>query len=202
VVALKPNRNDFLDLSQEILTRGALLRFRARGSSMRPFIESGDVILIEPLDSTKVRSGDVVFYRRVDGGLTAHRLVKINHSEGSTILTMKGDALDYSDPPVSPEQVLGRVISVEKDGHNVKLDTGISRLLTRTWALTSPMSRWLHPILRKLWRLHSRLSPRVILELRVRKLESMHFYRRIARLSHTCIRAKEADDEYMRRFND
>ncbi len=147
------NRADFLELSREILGRGALLRFRARGTSMHPFIESGDILVIEPVNDTGVNIGDVVFYRRFDGTLTAHRLVKVDYGKDGTVLITKGDSLDYTDPPIQPGQVLGKVIRVEKDGHCVRLDSGINRVVNRTWARISPMSWWLRPIARPAWRL-------------------------------------------------
>jgi signal peptidase I len=115
----KTNQVDFLKLSQGLLDRGALLRFEAHGRSMYPFIKHGDIIIVEPQNGSSVSMGDIIFYRRLEGSTTAHRLVKINDWKDSIVLQTKGDALKYADPPVTPAQVMGRVIMIE--GHVRKL---------------------------------------------------------------------------------
>jgi signal peptidase I len=110
---LKANRTDFLELTQELLQRGTMLRFRAHGRSMHPFIKDGSILTVEPLNGASARIGDVIFYRRSDGSLTAHRLVDITGQQNDGVLVTKGDSLKYYDPPVPAGQVMGRVILVE-----------------------------------------------------------------------------------------
>ena len=64
---LNTDQADFLELSQELLDRGGLLRFQAQGRSMYPFIKNGDIILVEPRNGNSVGIGDIIFYRRSDG---------------------------------------------------------------------------------------------------------------------------------------
>jgi hypothetical protein len=110
---LKADRAEFLELSQELLDRGVLLRFRAHGRSMHPFIKDGSILIVQPLDGALANIGDIIFYRRSDGSLTAHRLVGVNGHRESAVLITKGDSHKYNDPPVPAGQVMGRVISVE-----------------------------------------------------------------------------------------
>jgi len=110
---LNANRADFLELSQELLDRGALIRFRAHGRSMHPFIKNGDILIVEPMKGKSPDIGDVIFYRHPDDTLTAHRLVKINDCGGNAVLFTKGDYLHNLDLPVQPEQVIGRVVQIE-----------------------------------------------------------------------------------------
>jgi signal peptidase I len=124
---LKANQADFLELSQELFERGALLRFRAHGRSMQPFIKNGNILIVEPLNGTSANIGDVVFYRRAEGSLTAHRLIKVGHHEGSTVLITRGDSLGYSDPPVPIAQVIGKVIRVETDKRQLRLNGWLGR---------------------------------------------------------------------------
>jgi signal peptidase I len=118
----KTNQADFLKLSQGLLDRGALLRFQAHGRSMYPFIKHGDIIIVEPRNGSSVSAGDIIFYRRPDGSTTAHRLVKINNRKDSMVLLTKGDALKYADPPVTPAQVMGRVIMIEGRGRKLSFN--------------------------------------------------------------------------------
>jgi GNAT superfamily N-acetyltransferase len=85
--------HDFSELSAEVLKGGGLLRFTARGFSMRPFILPGDVLTIEPVDPRTLDAGDVVFYRSAQGRPTAHRLVKKYIQGGQLSLAARGDAV-------------------------------------------------------------------------------------------------------------
>jgi len=119
---LKTDQADFLELSQELLEKGGLLRFQAHGRSMYPFIKDGDIILVEPRNGDSVGIGDIIFYRRLDGSLAAHRLIKKIGTKDRTILFTKGDSLKYIDSPVTCGQVMGRVIRIEGNGRRFNLD--------------------------------------------------------------------------------
>lgn len=195
---MKANRSDFLELSREILQKGALLRFQAQGDSMHPFIENGDVLIIEPADGDRAQIGDVIFYLRPDGRLTAHRLIKIDMTGSSTVLTTKGDSLGYSDPPFGPEQVLGKVIALERDGRYLRLDSSLNKAMSSSWARLSPSSRWLRPVLRPGWRLYRKLSLsglRDLFELCLRLVQGIPVYRRVAASLRKGIEIKEAGEE-------
>ena len=116
---------DFCQLSEEILTRGASLRFKAKGNSMRPFIKDGDVLVITPVDFSEVQRGDVILFRQGERALV-HRLVSRRGDEGE-ILIVKGDAYLSPDPPLHADQVLGKVTRVGRDGRRVNLDRGVWR---------------------------------------------------------------------------
>lgn len=137
----------FQELSQEILGRGAQLRFQARGNSMRPFIEWGDAVIIEPLDGSRLHVGDVIFCRRFDGLVFVHRLIKIETVGCKTVLTTKGDNVPYYDFPISADEVLGRVVQIESHGRRVSLKRKTSRVLGRLVAwfshIHSPTWTWL-----------------------------------------------------------
>lgn len=123
-------------MSQGLLDRGALLRFQAHGRSMYPFIKHGDIIIIEPRNGSSVSTGEIIFYRRPDGSTTTHRLVKTSGRRDSLVLLTKGDALKYIDPPVSPAQVMGRVIMIEGSGRKLRLNGWAGRVFSRliAWA--------------------------------------------------------------------
>jgi len=147
--------SDHFDVfAQEILARGICLRFKACGSSMHPFIQDGDTIIIEPKTTSELNIGDVIFYRRPQGSYIAHRLIKKN---GSASFITKGDNLCSFDNPVPIAQTLGRVIAVERNGRCYRLDSRLNMILSRTWTKLSPKSRWLYPILKPWWRIYRRI---------------------------------------------
>ena len=146
----------FQELSEEILGRGALLRFQARGDSMRPFIEWGDTIIIEPLNDSQFNIGDVLFCRRIDGRLLAHRLIRIDIIEGKNYLILKGDNVPRYDFPIPVDDVLGKVVRVESQGMQLNINGKWHRILGRSIAWFSgkscnPVLTW---ITRNLGRLY------------------------------------------------
>lgn len=125
---MNANRTDFLELSQELLDRGASLRFRAHGRSMHPFIENGNILVVEPLNGPSASIGDVIFYRRAEGSLTAHRLIKKNKDKDITVLITKGDSLRYFDPPIPMGQVMGKVIRIEDHDRQLQLNVWLGHM--------------------------------------------------------------------------
>ncbi|MFQ6066726.1 MAG: S24/S26 family peptidase [bacterium] len=128
-------RDDFAFITQEVLSRGRVLRFRTKGGSMSPFIRNEDVVEVVPLKG-KINLGDVVLYRSSYGKMVIHRVIR---RRKESIIT-KGDSVPSSDQPVLSEQVLAQVVSVEKNGWRIRLDTPMGRLINILFATISPFS--------------------------------------------------------------
>ena len=116
-----------LDLMRAVLARGVPFRFCARGWSMAPFIRDGDVITIAPFRNTQPGIGEVVAFVRPEAEvLVVHRVVA-RHGAYSFI---QGDSVaDHSDGMVPPENLLGRVTRIERNGHNVWVGLGPERYM-------------------------------------------------------------------------
>jgi len=141
---LEMGQANFAALAGEILGGGSSLRFRARGASMQPFIRDGDILEVQPPGVATLRCGDVVLCRPGGGRLVAHRVVRlIRDNRGTTAVVTRGDALACSDLPVSWEQVLGRVVAVERNGKRIKLNTHMQRLAGILWMRLFPCGQWL-----------------------------------------------------------
>jgi signal peptidase I len=107
----------FVDMSTELLQGGQTIRFCAHGMSMRPTIQHGDFVTVEPIEASEVRRGDILLYR--DGNhVIAHRVVGLSASKRFLLC---GDGIETPDPPVRPDQVLGRVVALERGGHLLRL---------------------------------------------------------------------------------
>jgi len=91
------------------LKKGYLAAVVATGS-MEPAIRPGDLVLIAPADPSSLRLGDVVAYVGLDGSLVVHRLVGVSGSGGKILLYAKGDANKATDPPFTPDRLVGRVV--------------------------------------------------------------------------------------------
>ncbi len=97
------------ELAAEVLRTSGRLRFRATGTSMLPSVLPGDVLTIEPVAISEASLGDLLLYHR-DGRFWVHRLVR----KAPDLLCTRGDALEAQDPPVSPDEILGRVVCVSR----------------------------------------------------------------------------------------
>ena len=118
-------------LSSEILGKGHRLRFQAHGWSMTPFVRDGDVLEVMPASGMELQPGDVVFRRTSTGGMVAHRLITRRRCDGQEILFTKGDAARRLDAPVSAEDIVGKVVAIERDGKRVDLEAFPARWLNR-----------------------------------------------------------------------
>jgi len=141
----------FADTIAELLRDGYSVRFCASGNSMQPAIKDGEVITIKPVIPSQVKRGDIVLYGN-HNGVIAHRVVAINQVNtqasasgeqetcGTSILNPQssilriffilcGDASSSCDERVEADQVLGKVVSVERAGRLIYLDGWKSTML-------------------------------------------------------------------------
>jgi signal peptidase len=115
----------FVEMSTELLRDGRTIRFCAHGMSMRPTIQHGDFVTVEPIDASEIRRGDILLYRDGDH-VIAHRVVGLSASRR---LLLCGDGIETPDQPVRPDQVLGRVVALERGGHLLRLHRHWRKLL-------------------------------------------------------------------------
>jgi signal peptidase I len=121
----------FQELSAELLTEGIAVRFSAAGHSMHPAIRDGERITIAPVSEREVRRGDILLYRK-GRGVIAHRVRRVKMESDSTRrFILRGDASVTSDEPVAAEQILGRVVAVERQGRTITLAGRRARLRCR-----------------------------------------------------------------------
>lgn len=126
------NRDEMSELAAEVLGRGSLLRFVARGTSMLPFVHDGDLVTVAPLGATSLRVGEIALYQGEVGGLIAHRVIGRDSIDPS-IWVIRGDAFSGQPDRVPQQAVLGRVIAAERNGRSRRLDASHSRWAARLW---------------------------------------------------------------------
>lgn len=117
-------------MALELLARGERVRLRATGGSMRPFIQSGDTVVLDPAGPRPV--GAVVLVATPAGELgVIHRVV----ARWDQRLLTKGDALPHSDGWVPQTAALAVVVAVERRGRPVPLSRwrGLAVNLTLGW---------------------------------------------------------------------
>lgn len=80
--------------------------------SMEPGIKKGDVVLMRKIPGENAKPGDIVQYRSEKISIL-HRVLEVREKNGVISFVTKGDANKATDPePVSPQQVVGRMICV------------------------------------------------------------------------------------------
>ncbi|MFC2053430.1 S24 family peptidase [Chloroflexota bacterium] len=135
------DKSDFVEIAANILGEGNTLRFRARGSSMRPFIRDGDILEVKPLNGVKLRRTDIILGKSTSGHIVAHRVIKIEQNEGGKVLLIQGDALYNPDGYVKQSEVLGVVVGTERDRGYQRMDTITKRILAYVWISSIPIIR-------------------------------------------------------------
>jgi signal peptidase I len=145
----------FPELISDLLTNGLKVKFRAPGYSMYPTILHEDVITVEPIRPEVVQVGDIVLYRN-ENSVIAHRIIKIENqssiridSQSSVLSTqsffiLRGDARPVCDDPINAEQILGKVVSVERNGRCINPYSLKLRLIFYVRRLASCLKRFLN----------------------------------------------------------
>lgn len=95
-------------------TGKSFLGFRAyiiTTESMKPHINSGDVVLIKKVKEKNLKVGEVVSFKQDDGIIT-HRIIEVTKNEqGKTEYVTKGDNNNVEDErKIRPEEILGRKV--------------------------------------------------------------------------------------------
>lgn len=111
------------------LRQGWSMHCRPLGQSMIPNLRQGDLVKVTPEET--YRLGDIILVNH-GGHYIMHRVVV--KSDGWIIT--KGDASTCLDPPVSPREILGRVVSRNRRGKESSLDSPWARWVGLAFCLT------------------------------------------------------------------
>ena len=99
------------DLLKEVLLRWGCARLQVNGTSMLPSLFPYDVVLLMPCSASELVPGDLVLGEHQDRWLL-HRVVRL---EGDWLHT-RGDLLPFDDPPAPAENVIAKVVGLERFG--------------------------------------------------------------------------------------
>jgi len=116
----------------ESLRHQQMCRFKVTGRCMNPLIQKGDWVTIEPfLINQPPRQGDIVLINRRND-FAIHRLLKIM---GNEVIT-RGDWSFSSDPPFNRDNILGKVIIIDKNQWKVLLSHPFWQMINRYFLLS------------------------------------------------------------------
>jgi signal peptidase I len=140
----------FPELISQILRDGHKVRFRAPGKSMQPVILDGDCLMVEPIGPAAIKMGDIILYQ-AEERIIAHRVMDIGKGEISKTqpeahithysFILRGDASYSYDEPVYPDQILGKIVSVERNGRIINPYSSIYKISCRARVWGSRLKR-------------------------------------------------------------
>jgi signal peptidase I len=133
---------DFLEQARQLLSRSIPVEMRMSGSSMRPAIEDGDVITLEPIADAAIKAGDIVLYQTRYDTAVIHRVVRIERSSAERAVVTRGDASAQNDLPVPVHRILGRVKVVEREGERIKMVRPTGKLTVRVRSFFERLRFW------------------------------------------------------------
>ncbi len=143
---VKASSEDFVELSAEVLQAGGSVRFEARGMSMLPAIHDGDILVVASINR-RALPGDILLFKTATGRPVAHRVWVARGIEPNRwIYFIFGDNAVSPDGWVLHSEVLGRVVSYERDGKVRTLTSGVNFF----YLLRSLLKNFLHCLKRKL----------------------------------------------------
>lgn len=131
-------------LMRAVLEKDGHFRFCARGTSMIPFVRDGDIVTIAPLTGQPPRLGEVVaFCRQVWGPRpVVHRVV----GKDPAGLVIQGDGNGCEPEIVALEDVLGRLVKLERNGRSIHLGLGPERRVLAWLSRSRLIWKWVWPL--------------------------------------------------------
>lgn len=121
-----PAQEALASLYIDALRQGQSLWFRVASGSMNPLLRVGDEVRIEPATADKLRTGEIAAFETSDG-LVIHRIVRCMQKDTDIRL------LEMSDVHLHPnwveaQAIVGRVILVRRDTHQMNLQHPIAQM--------------------------------------------------------------------------
>jgi len=113
----------------DVVRKFGEVRIRVFGTSMMPALNPGDSIFVKRAAIEEVSAKEIVLFLQ-DGRLFAHRVVRTVRGQGADDLRLitRGDRLQQNDFPISPSELLGRVMWAERHGRRIDPSKPLSYL--------------------------------------------------------------------------
>lgn len=135
---------------QELEKNGALI-YTTVGRSMRPFLRSGeDMVVIQRRDTGRFRPREVVLYRRRSGKYVLHRIMAVRKDD----YVLCGDNCWDLEPGIRDEQILGVLTAVIREGKRLDVNAPGYRAKTFAWWALYPIRAcvfYIRYLVGKLW---------------------------------------------------
>lgn len=109
-------------LDREISLEDSFL-IKATGFSMVPFIKDADMLMVKKVKPQDLKTGDIILYKnKIVGKNVCHRLVRKTISKDGFVLFARGDASGTLNEAVLENHLMGRVVSIMRNGKILNLN--------------------------------------------------------------------------------
>jgi len=143
---------EFVNIVTEVFSDQGALLFKARGSSMYPFIRDGDILTIQPVDTMDLKKGDIALYRTAEDKLVTHRIVGKYLWNSQVVLKARGDSVLGPIEHIHTEQVMGLVVGTQRRQRIIKLHQGFRKFWSLLWIRFYPVFQMIIWSLKKIKR--------------------------------------------------
>lgn len=146
--------DNFFNIEQ-LLRDGNTIKLKPQGYSMYPlFYPERDEAIIEPVDPSDLRRGDVALYRRRQSILVLHRIWKIREQK----FYMVGDNQSEIEGPLDSDQFLGRLCGFVRNGHTISVKNPLYRILSSLWLRMLPVRPVVYRTTRRLRQIKKKIT--------------------------------------------
>lgn len=136
---------------QELEKNGSLI-YTTVGRSMRPFLRSGeDLMVIEAGKGARFRVRDVVLYRRRSGKYVLHRIMRVRKDD----YVLCGDNCWDLERGIRDDQILGVLTAVIRNGQRQDVNEPDYRAKVFVWWFFYPVRAivfWLRTMMNVVWK--------------------------------------------------
>ncbi len=103
-----------------------------KGSSMQPYLQTGDILVIDYEKPFNLKKGDIIAFNVGDGEkVVVHRLLKIEHTAEGLKLITKGDNNISYDSELKTDEYVGRGSILLRGNKTINLKNPVQRLISR-----------------------------------------------------------------------
>lgn len=139
----------------ELLQKDEKVWITVTGNSMYPLLREGiDSVELSKATFETVKKNDIILIKRKNGGYVLHRLLR----KEKDCFYMIGDAQQWVEGPLYPEQLKAFVTSIKTRKHTIKCDNMLYKLCVKIWMLLIPFRYKIIKVIGKLGRLLKRCS--------------------------------------------
>lgn len=137
----------------ELMDNNIRVRITVTGRSMYPFLrENLDSVELKRTDYSEIKRGDIVLILRDNGMYVLHRVLRKERE----YFFMVGDAQQWIEGPLNPEQLIAKVTSVWRGNKCITCSTLSWRFLSQLWLCMLPLRYF---IIKNFGRLRRLISP-------------------------------------------
>lgn len=131
-----PNPALLTSLLRDGMHAGHMPYLRVSSGSMRPLLQVGDEVGLQPVTLEQLQPGDIVVMTDRDQILT-HRFCTLKNTGRSPAFLTRGDRVLSYDKLWTADQLLGRVVARRRQDRTLWLDYGPGRWLNKTLSWVS-----------------------------------------------------------------